>query len=547
MQQLQWAELYENKGLADDLERWRDEWKSEYDFILIDSRTGVTDIGSLCTVHLPDILIFFFMANHQSLDGAIEFVQRAQKARDNLPLDRAALLTVPVPCRFDAREERTRAEEWRVIFSERLNSFYEEWAARSVEPSKIIKRITIPYVPYWSFGEGLPVVEEQSRSPESIRLYFETLASLVAHRLNHSELLVESPERYIEMAIRAGRRGEKYEYDVFLSFTRDFAENAQALQKMFEARGSIVFVADPSSVVEAKWPEPLEYGLDQSQHAVFLMGKEHLPGQGDALRRFAKQSLEEETPRMILPVVFKTGTVPNLPEFLRRSQLLMEDDISADALGKQIMEILWPTETKIPVDKETPQELKLALARLHDEDPLHKTFISFHHANDEIYKLYFEQMFSEYYDILISKAVNDRDIDPNLKTDTIRQKIRDNYLRDSTVTVVLVGSETWKRKHVDWEISSSIRNTQYSSRSGLLEILLPTYPRASMDSYNPYTIPPRLYDNIKCGYAKIYNWSDNPLFVQSWIHKAFLQRKTLAPDNSFPMFRYNRSGLQWQY
>ena len=61
-------------------------------------------------------------------------------------------------------------------------------------------------------------------------------------------------------------------------------------------------------------------------------------------------------------------------------------------------------------------------------------------------------MFSDYYDIMVSKSVELGDIDPNLKTETIRQKIRDNYLQDSTVTVVLVGAHTWQRKFVDWEI-----------------------------------------------------------------------------------------------
>ena len=48
----------------------------------------------------------------------------------------------------------------------------------------------------------------------------------------------------------------------------------------------------------------------------------------------------------------------------------------------------------------------------------------------------------------------------------------------------------------------------------LLGIILPSYPRNNLSSYNPYTIPPRLYDNIKCNFAQIYNWNDNPFVVQ---------------------------------
>ena len=92
--------------------------------------------------------------------------------------------------------------------------------------------------------------------------------------------------------------------------------------------------------------------------------------------------------------------------------------------------------------------------------PRHKVFVSYHHANDQNYRDFFERLFTDVHDIMISKSVQIGEIDPDLKTDTVRQKIRDNYLRDSTVTVVLIGEETWKRKHVDWEIGSSIRSTQ---------------------------------------------------------------------------------------
>lgn len=173
----------------------------------------------------------------------------------------------------------------------------------------------------------------------------------------------------------------------------------------------------------------------------------------------------------------------------------------------------------------------------------HKTFVSYHHANDQQYRNSFESMFVNYYDIMVSKSVQIGEISPNLPTDTIRQKIRNEYLRDSTVTVVLIGSQTWQRKHVDWEIGSSIRNTKYSSRSGLLGIILPSYPHSTA---NRYTLPPRLVDNIDCGYAHLYRWSDNPREVQQWIHDAFKRRNTVNPNNSRPSFSNNRSGNRWQ-
>lgn len=175
----------------------------------------------------------------------------------------------------------------------------------------------------------------------------------------------------------------------------------------------------------------------------------------------------------------------------------------------------------------------------------HKVFVSYHHANDQWDREKFETLFANYYGILIPKSVQIGEINPLLPTETVRQKIRDEYLRDSTVTVVLIGKETWKRKHIDWEIGSSLRNTKLNPRSGLLGIFLPDHPDYGRDKYNPYIIPPRLHYNAKCGYAALYDWSDDPNIVGSWIRKAFDNRFTVEPDNSYPSFTNNRSAERW--
>ena len=109
---------------------------------------------------------------------------------------------------------------------------------------------------------------------------------------------------------------------------------------------------------------------------------------------------------------------------------------------------------------------------------------------------------------IVDKSVTDGDIDVDLKTDTIRQKIRDEFIADASVTVVLIGRCTWQRKHIDWEIGSSLRDTKKNSRCGLLGILLPNHYDFSRDVYRGHLIPPRLIDN--CGgndaFAPIYDW-----------------------------------------
>jgi hypothetical protein len=175
----------------------------------------------------------------------------------------------------------------------------------------------------------------------------------------------------------------------------------------------------------------------------------------------------------------------------------------------------------------------------------HKVFVSYHHALDESYKKIFELRFGNAFGAIVPGSVNDGDIDPNLPTETIRQKIRDEYLRDTSVTVVLIGAATWQRKHIDWEIGSSIRDTKANPRSGLLGILVPTYPRADKSKYNPRTIPPRFHDNIECGFASIHNWSEDAATVQDWVNQAYLRKSSKQPDNSRAPFGNNRTGDAW--
>ena len=58
---------------------------------------------------------------------------------------------------------------------------------------------------------------------------------------------------------------------------------------------------------------------------------------------------------------------------------------------------------------------------------------------------------------MVSKSIQPGDIDTDTDTERVMQRIRDEYLKDSTVTVVLIGQHTWQRKYVDWEIYSSLR------------------------------------------------------------------------------------------
>lgn len=162
---------------------------------------------------------------------------------------------------------------------------------------------------------------------------------------------------------------------------------------------------------------------------------------------------------------------------------------------------------------------------------MHKVFVSYYHKEDEYYKDRFDKLFGH---LFINKSVEPGDIDTDNSTDYIKHLIQEDYISDASVLVVLVGRKTYCRKHVDWEISAALNKKVGGGYSGLLGLLLPTYQGYGENKYEPNTIPARLHDNLKSGYAKLYRWTEDENEIQKWIEEAFRARedKVDSIDNS---------------
>ena len=99
-----------------------------------------------------------------------------------------------------------------------------------------------------------------------------------------------------------------------------------------------------------------------------------------------------------------------------------------------------------------------------------KVFISFYNKDIEAKQKLLQ--LNNQHQIFVDGSVDTGDITDDLTDETIRLKIRDEYLRDSSVTIVLFGNETSRRKHVDWEIGSSMIDSIKSKKSGIIVIIL---------------------------------------------------------------------------
>ncbi len=210
-------DFYSKKNGGLFIESLRNEWKEKYDFILIDSRTGVTDMNSVCTVQLPDILVLFFSATKQSLHGIIDIADKINLAHQKLPFDRFRLLSIPIPNRFDLTVEFKISQEWLSYFSMKLSKMFYYWLPKNINILDFIKIIKIPYIPYFSFGEKLAVLEQGTIDQHGLGYAYETLATLIANKLENVEKLLDNRSEYVKAASGASIL-DSSKYDDFLSY-----------------------------------------------------------------------------------------------------------------------------------------------------------------------------------------------------------------------------------------------------------------------------------------------------------------------------------------
>lgn len=123
--------------------------------------------------------------------------------------------------------------------------------------------------------------------------------------------------------------------------------------------------------------------------------------------------------------------------------------------------------------------------------PRHKVFVSYYHKDDQDYKnhlinlqefnpktLNLQSIFDDY-------SVHENEIDDTgLTSEQVRKIIRDEYIKEATVMILLCGGNTKTRKHIDWEIHAAMFNTDKNPKLGIVVVNLPGTNQACRKSDN---------------------------------------------------------------
>ena len=170
-----WGQFYEKLGGGVLLETVKGRLRERYDYILIDSRTGVSDTAGVCTVQLPDELVVCFTLNRQSTLGASTAALSAVRQRQR---PNSTFKVWPVPMRIETTSEKVRSERARALARIRFSGVLTHLSPQ--EEDAYWGDIEIPYFPFYAFDETLAIFADSPGLSSSFLTSMEKLGRRIA-------------------------------------------------------------------------------------------------------------------------------------------------------------------------------------------------------------------------------------------------------------------------------------------------------------------------------------------------------------------------------
>ena len=353
-----------------------------YDVVLVDSRTGVTEMGGICGYQLADAIVMMCAANHQNMLGTANMVRDFRSSNvDSLRRGRKLDIVV-VPARVEDRLTGDDAEMLDTFF----RRFDEAFAALVPEPLKragiSLRDLMIPYDPEYAFEEQ--VVSDPARHTQrrSIGATFDKLTYALALLAEQGSRLAQVGRHISAAAVETGGAlsGEmdsakasaaaaievpvpaQYDaakrfagYDVFLDYSHSDRDNASALLNSLQARNFRVFFDAHDISPGADWQAVTEEALFHSHAVLICVGPAPLSDFRRNLLERAMRLRSSGQIRSVIPVLFPGANRNALPLALGELQWI---DLSNGIDEKALETMIEPIHAAVAGSSGSPAQIE---------------------------------------------------------------------------------------------------------------------------------------------------------------------------------------------
>lgn len=148
-----WQTFYGNDAGASAVETLREQLVDKADVVLIDSRTGFTDAGGICTIQIPDGVVLMMGTNQQSLEGTQRVARSIASATTETRAGRERSKAWLVMSRVPSVEETYLAERWFAANESWFKAGVELGLWCGEDHPEGIESYKIPHRGRWAFDE----------------------------------------------------------------------------------------------------------------------------------------------------------------------------------------------------------------------------------------------------------------------------------------------------------------------------------------------------------------------------------------------------------
>ncbi len=328
----------------------------KFNVVLLDSRTGVTEMGGVCTYHLADAVVMFCAPNQQNITGTSEMATNFTSDKVTALRPERPLRVVIVPSRVEDRAEAISLDQFKSSFIDKFERYakvFESLAqggdsGESEKDGEIFWKLKIPHVPFFAFNEIVAVREKKGKAgSEDMVRAFDSLAQRMAE--------LAPPSSKINQLIKQKKR----QFDVYLSYATPDLQSIQFLAKKLKDEGINPYVSHDELVAGHDWIDELNSVLDQSHICAFIVGK-------DGLSRFQLQQLTYLEERLdkgevrVFPILLPGAEPGHLPPtLLRRVAVIFESALDDPQALRQLMRgirggTFEPKQTTSFIDEASP-------------------------------------------------------------------------------------------------------------------------------------------------------------------------------------------------
>jgi tetratricopeptide (TPR) repeat protein len=223
---IKWMDFYKKapayfRTLAYFLER-------DYDYIFVDSRTGLADTSGISSMLMPSKLVLVFVLNNQNINGVLEVASKAIDYRLNSN-DYRKLDIYPLPSRLE-NTVITDFENWKSKYTEPFQELFKRKYMLDVcNLSDYFERCSITYYPKHAYGESIPVLNESITDSKNITYDYNSFLTVLKSDKQSWEIISKEKEQE-----NIAKSNEHYNNAFKLFYEKKYDESLDEATKAIE-------------------------------------------------------------------------------------------------------------------------------------------------------------------------------------------------------------------------------------------------------------------------------------------------------------------------